>query len=243
MRISYKNKSEIEQFWVGLIDSDGSVQCNHWKERSLQFRIVIKMHLENMPMLLEIKKHLGGSVRLVGENQCVWVEDHRRKIWELCKIFYRFPPLTTRVRCQLLFLELCAKKKSVPWMLENRDLKYKNREQFVRSPRDLRSLPYFPIWCSGFITGEGCFSARTLLKASLLIHVKSFSIAQKHDSFLLEAIRDFFGGTNRVRSLPNHLYLWEVYRREVIASIIAHCDRFPLLGKKKDQLETFKRSL
>ena len=31
-----------EQFFLGLLEGDGSIQVNHWKKRSLQFRIIIK---------------------------------------------------------------------------------------------------------------------------------------------------------------------------------------------------------
>ena len=33
----------LSQFLVGLIDGDGSLQVNHWKKKSLQFRAVIKL--------------------------------------------------------------------------------------------------------------------------------------------------------------------------------------------------------
>ena len=28
-------------FWVGLMDGDGSIQVNHWRKLSLQYRLVI----------------------------------------------------------------------------------------------------------------------------------------------------------------------------------------------------------
>jgi hypothetical protein len=27
-------------FWVGLMDGDGSIQVNHWRNQSLQYRLV-----------------------------------------------------------------------------------------------------------------------------------------------------------------------------------------------------------
>ena len=33
----------IKMFWVGLMDGDGSIQVNHWREKSLQYRLVIKL--------------------------------------------------------------------------------------------------------------------------------------------------------------------------------------------------------
>jgi hypothetical protein len=31
------------RFWVGLMDGDGSIQVNHWRNKVLQFRFVIKL--------------------------------------------------------------------------------------------------------------------------------------------------------------------------------------------------------
>jgi hypothetical protein len=35
------------RFWVGLMDGDGSIQVNHWRNKVLQFRFIIK--LKNKP--------------------------------------------------------------------------------------------------------------------------------------------------------------------------------------------------
>ena len=40
------NNEYIKKFWVGLIDGDGSIQVNHWKKKSLQYRLVIKLKHE-----------------------------------------------------------------------------------------------------------------------------------------------------------------------------------------------------
>lgn len=37
-----RTKEYITRFWVGLMDGDGSIQVNHWKRRSIQYRLVIK---------------------------------------------------------------------------------------------------------------------------------------------------------------------------------------------------------
>ena len=38
-----KDPSYIQQFWVGLMDGDGSIQVNHWRKKDLQYRLVIKL--------------------------------------------------------------------------------------------------------------------------------------------------------------------------------------------------------
>ena len=232
---------EMQQFWVGLIDSDGSVQCNHWRKKYMQYRIVIKMQINNLEMLESIREHLGGSVRVLKTNECVWVEDHQRRIWKLCSIFDRFPPLTTRVRCQIAFMKECILRKNVLWYLKNRENKYVHRDVVAKeiTAKKITSLHYFPLWCSGFITGEGCFCIKSLSQDGKK-GVKSFSIAQKHDLYLIESIREYFSGINPVRKLKSEMYLWKVYRCEVLENVIAHCDRYPLLGKKRMQFDLFK---
>jgi len=63
----------IKMFWVGLMEGDGSIQVNHCRKQSLQFRLVIK--LSNLPsnynMLVKIATVIGGSVRITGRNKDV----------------------------------------------------------------------------------------------------------------------------------------------------------------------------
>lgn len=195
--------------------------------------MVIQMNNANWQMLEEIRSHLGGSVRRRGKF-CLWCEDHQRRLWRLLEIFERYPPLTSRIQCQVHFLRECAARRSVPWMLQHRALKYDSRAQCIKRMEslDICQLHYFPIWCSGFITGEGCFS----LKRS---GCASFSIGQKFDRYLIQSLRDYFGGQNRCRSLAGDFYLWQVYRRSVISQIISHAERYPLLGEKGEQLCNF----
>ena len=79
----------IKKFWVGLMDGDGSIQVNHWRKSSLQYRLVIK--LSNLPsnynMLIKISKVIGGTVRLTGKDkEVIWVVDSKEKILDLIKI-------------------------------------------------------------------------------------------------------------------------------------------------------------
>nr|YP_009861069.1 intron-encoded endonuclease aI3 [Jaagichlorella hainangensis]QKJ84925.1 intron-encoded endonuclease aI3 [Jaagichlorella hainangensis] len=240
MKIQYKHE-EVLQYWVGLLDADGSIQCNHWRKKELQYRIVIKMRREYTAMLETIRLHVGGIVRFCGKNDVILVEDHQRKIWKLLQIFDRYPPLTTRVQCQIAFLKECRSRNDVEWMLQNRQNRYYNRDAIRNMivARDIQSLDYFPIWCSGFIEGEGCFlitSDRRVLEKNT---IQSFSIAQKNDKFLIESIKKYFGGTNRIRCLKNEIFVWKVYKRDVLKNIIAHHSKYGLLGKKNLQLKSF----
>ena len=89
----------VKMFWVGLMDGDGSIQVNHWREQSLQYRLIIK--LSNLPsnynMLIEIAKVLGGTVRIIGSKgskNVIWVVNKKQEVEEIIKIYETYPPLT-----------------------------------------------------------------------------------------------------------------------------------------------------
>jgi cytochrome c oxidase subunit 1 len=68
-----KKDNYIKMFWVGLMDGNGSIQVNHWKKKSLQYRLVIKLSYirSNYTMLIKIAKVMGGSVRITEKDRFV----------------------------------------------------------------------------------------------------------------------------------------------------------------------------
>jgi hypothetical protein len=64
---NYEDTDYIKKFWVGLMDGDGSIQVNHWRKKSLQYRFVIKLKYcpENIVILNLIKDTIGGSVNII----------------------------------------------------------------------------------------------------------------------------------------------------------------------------------
>jgi cytochrome c oxidase subunit 1 len=73
---SLNNSDEyIKKFWVGLMDGDGSIQVNHWRRQSLQYRLIIKLSniKSNYNMLIKIAKVLGGTVRITSKKaDVIW---------------------------------------------------------------------------------------------------------------------------------------------------------------------------
>lgn len=108
-----KYNEYVKMFWVGLMDGDGSIQVNHWREQSLQYRLVIK--LSNIPsnynMLIEIAKVVGGTVRITGKGSYViWVVNKKQEIEEIIKIYDTYPPLTSKKN-----LSTCILKNMFNW--------------------------------------------------------------------------------------------------------------------------------
>ena len=39
-----KDPYYIHKFWVGLMDGNGNIQINHFRKKSLQYRLIIKLN-------------------------------------------------------------------------------------------------------------------------------------------------------------------------------------------------------
>ena len=229
--ISYEEY--IKMFWVGLMDGDGSIQVNHWRKQSLQYRLVIKLSniRSNYNMLIKVAKVVGGTVRITGKGaDVIWVVNKKQEVEEIIKIYDTYPPLTSKKICQLAFLKTCLTKTSVDFYLLNRNLKYDKQLTIIESNINYNIPSYFKGWLSGFIEAEGCFSIRKY-------NNHYFSIGQNDDIYLIHAIKQYFGVTNKVINPYGKFYVLEVYKKEVLLKIITHCTNYPLLGEKLESLK------
>lgn len=236
-QISENKDQYIKMFWVGLMDGEGSIQINHWKKKSLQYRFIIKLknHKLNYDMLVNIAKVIKGTVRIVNNNnEVIWVVDKKETIFNLMYIFDKYPPLTSRLKCQLVFLKACLKYNSIDIYLKKRSLKYSDQLNIVNNFK-INSLiipSYFPSWLSGFIEAEGCFCIRKK-------NNHSFSIGQNNDYYLIFAIKQFFNTTNKIRNPYKDFYSLEIYKKDILLKILNHCINYPLLGEKSRSLSKF----
>ena len=236
-----KNKYNeyIKRFWVGLMDGDGSIQVNHWRKQSLQYRLIIKLSniKSNYNMLIEVAKVLGGTVRITGKGEdVIWVVNKKQEIEKILKVYDIYPPLTSIKICQLAFLKTCLVDSSVEAYLLNRNLKYDKQLTIIKSNLNLNQPSYFKEWLSGFIEAEGCFSIRKS-------NNHSFSIGQNYDFYLIDAIKQYFKVTNKLINTNGKFYSIEIYKKEVLLKIITHCTNYPLLGEKLESLKKFRLKL
>lgn len=240
-KLDYYN-DYIKIFWVGLMDGDGSIQVNHWRKKSLQYRLIIKLSnlKSNYNMLVEIAKIIGGTVRITGKNKdVIWVVNNKQEILNVIKIYDTYPPLTSKKICQLAFLKRCLSETSVETYLFNRKLKYDKQLMIIESNANIsvNAVPsYFKAWLSGFIEAEGCFSIRNN-------NTLSFSIGQNDDIYLINVIKEYFQIGNKVRNPYSKFFSIEAYKKEVLLGIIIHFNNYPLLGEKLESLNKFKQKL
>lgn len=192
---SQYNLDEIQQFWTGLMEGEGSIQVNHWRRKILQYRFVIKLKYTeaNFYMLKLIQSKIGGIVRTVKEKgtgilEVVWVANDSKHIIFLAEIFKKYPPLTTRMFCQLGFLNTCLQHGlSIEEYFIKRETKLVLRTELakIRDNQNIELPGHFNIWLSGFTEAGGCFSIRQQLS-------HSYSIGQKNRSLYFGSNQEIF---------------------------------------------------
>jgi hypothetical protein len=190
-------------------------------------------------MLMLIVKLIGGRVLIFkkGEKDIVWKTDNKKTIINIIKIFEVYPPLTSRLTCQLEFLKKCLQNNDIHQYLLERGKKYTFQREIINYNttkwQNSNYLPsYYPAWLSGFIEAKGCFSIRT--KGPL-----SFSIGQINDLYLTKSIGNYFNTTIKAYTKPKDFYLIEIYKKSILLKIIDHCSINPLIGAKKESLKLF----
>lgn len=174
-KLSLEQENYLQKYFVGLLESDGSIQVNHWRLKNLQYRMVIKLKNleENKYMLLLIAKAVGGYVQIVSkEKDVIWVINNKNDIIVLINtILNKYPLLTRRKQCQLAFMLLCYNEypTDIDFYINNRNNKfdislYDNYPYINKIFITLNKLNlpnYFNEWLSGFTEGEGCFCIRS----------------------------------------------------------------------------------
>lgn len=249
MNFNY-NKEEILQFWVGLMEGNGSFQVNHWKYKSLQFRLIIKLKYTeaNEKMLIEIKNILGGSYRRIKNKKvsdeylkvpteefawAIWVMNDREKILSTLQIFDKYPPLTSKAICGIAFMKTFLVNPDIKKYLETRNLKYENQTKISASLLEKQFIypNYWGPWLAGFTEAEGCFSIR--LNGS-----HSYSIAQKEGEAIIKAIREFFQIKASAR-YHNTMWSIETANTTTLKRIVKFFHIYPLLGEKAVSFSRF----
>lgn len=223
------NIDYIEKYWVGLMDGNGSIQINNCKNKNLKYRLVIKLkkNINNITMLEQIKEIIGGKV-IIYKEDILWIVDNIKTIKTIMKIFNKYPPLTTRLQCQLKFMIECYNHNNIMIYLKDRNLKYNNQINLLR--KDFILPEYFNSWLSGFIEVEGHFNINKN---------PSFSIGKNIDLYLIESIKSLFKARNKIYIRKDNYYILEIYNKEILIKIINHFQLFPLLGDKYNSLNKF----
>jgi hypothetical protein len=94
----------IKQFWVGLLEGDGTISVSCPGPNHVKVRIIISIKNLRENVILLIQQVLGGTVRIERKAQYVsLIAIKKDLIQTLIKVLEKYPLLTTRKQCQLKF--------------------------------------------------------------------------------------------------------------------------------------------
>ena len=235
-----EDKTYIEQFFVGLLEGDGTITAD-LNKKSIRIRIVIS--LDNKPdnekMLNKIKATIGGKVYIQRKDRYVtWIASNKNDLAKVFSVLAKYPLLTARKQSQLEFAKNCLLEKDIDNFLVNRDNKYYNKNLLLEELSNKEIPNYFSPWLSGFIEAEGCFSLVFNDKGHL--RKSAFSIGQNDELHILKWINVYFKNstTSILEDKPKKggnfkYYRLFLYNAESRKRLFEHFSKYPLLGYKK----------
>lgn len=251
-RVEEIKNNYIEQFFVGLLEGDGTIttNLNSYKSIRVRFVIALKNEKNNHYMLNKIQNIIGGRVVIERKEKYVtWIASSKSEINKVLLILDRYPLITVRKQCQLEFAKNCLLYKDAENFVLNRKNMYKNMNELHMPDKNLFiELPfYFSSWLSGFIEAEGNFSLVFNDKGHL--RNSTFNIGQKDDLHVLKMIRFYFKsekkiGKDKIKLVKGILTDPNYYRLNLCNSlsrklILEHFSKYPLLGEKKISYSKF----
>jgi hypothetical protein len=184
-------------------------------------------------MLIKIAKVIGGNAKIINNNEkVIWIVDKKKSIIDIIKIFSLYPPLTSRLNCQLEFLKSCLNN-PIHFYLNERNNKYNMQSSIINKFNNNFNIPhYYPSWLSGFLETKGYF----LIKNK---EISYFYIGLNNDFYLLNSIKNFFHLTVSIKYSSKTFYSIEIFKKETLNNIVNHCISNPLLGEKSKSFSKF----
>jgi LAGLIDADG endonuclease len=238
------NKQNFVQFFLGLLEGDGSIQVNHWRKRSLQYRIVIKLAYSeaNYNMLSKLSCTLGIMNIHIRKNEVLMIEDHTGKLLRIMHYIDTYGLLLSHKRRQYAFFKYCFQNR-IPYSeykhIKSLGLRWSGFDTITDAKTsELVLKPHWANWLCGFTEAEGCFCVRQSGS-------HSFSIAQKDGQEIMQSVKMFFNAPNKIRQ-TSRVHLLETYASTVLRRVVSFYDSSTvvgLLGQKRVQLEKFKNAL
>jgi len=240
--LSVQDKSYIEQFFVGLLEGDGTITSNLNSNKSNRVIVRIVISLKNTPenliMLNIIKSVIGGRVLIERKNQYVtWIASNKNDLAKVFVILAKYPLLTARKQSQLEFVKNCLLEKDLKNFLVNRNNKYNQKKILLLELSKKERPSYFAPWLSGFIEAEGNFSLVFNEKGHL--RKSAFTIGQNDELHILIWISQYFNSKTAIlKDKPKkggnfEYYRLHLYNAESRKLLFEHFYKYPLLGYKK----------
>lgn len=237
-------KNYVEQFFVGLLEGDGTITVDFINNLKKRVRIIIALNNleDNKRMLDLIVKYIGGRVVIERSDRYVtWYATNRTDIAKAFAILAKYPLLSSRKQCQLDFAKTFINSNlniSEQEFKKLRDEKYKNQKTILDCYEKNFFIPkYFPAWLSGFIEAEGHF--KLVKKPNNTISSSQVSIGQNYEKHILKAILIYFNHEDKkISSLTKEGFIY--YRINMSGKdfrnlLVSHFEKYPLLGDKNSK--------
>lgn len=238
----------IEQFFVGLLEGNGTITVDYISDKKKRIRIIIALKLleENIKMIDLLVKYIGGRRSIDRNNKYItWIASSRTDLTKVFIILAKYPLLTTNKLCQLDFAKEFIKNNT--YMSKNEFIKLRN-EKYLNQPNLVSIFNekfvtpyYFQGWLSGFIEAEGHFKLIKRLKTNGLDN-SQFIIGKNNDSYILKAINIYLENEkSKISSVVNKKLDGDIYYKIHVSNkhsrtkLNNHFKLYPLLGYKYSQ--------
>ena len=164
---------EFKQWFVGLVDGEGNFDISpiNLKKGYFTFRIRIKLHIDDLPLLNYIKRELNcGNIELNQNNACLVFLRHDELKSIIFPLFDGFPlnsqkhlnfvEFKNAFNLYVSFVVGTRKTMGKGEEISNKILLFKNKMNFKRlnfeMPTD-HNINITPYWLLGYIEGESSF--------------------------------------------------------------------------------------
>lgn len=208
MNINYK------KWFVGFTDAEGNFYTN--KECDTQ-TFSIHLSLKDKDNLYLLKKNLNfGEVYEDPKNNRVLFSVTQKELLytKLIPIFEEFPLLTRKFYQYQAFKEILIKRINKEKNINLIEFHKLAKED--KTIEQLSNLDYFEDWLIGFIEGEGSFF---FIKDKDTIRPK-FSICQKYDKIILEAIKNKINIKGLVHKEKNDMFRLKCQSKKELQNLI-----------------------
>lgn len=186
------------------MDGFGTIQIGISKKK-LDYRFIISLDFtkNNHKLLIRISILLGGTIIILrNKNKILWILNEKYKVLNLIDIFTKYPPLTSRLICQLTFIKSCLEHNSTFF---KSNLKYQNQLIIIKSysfkQKDNLFINYY------------FFNWLTIYIESSISKEKPFFLNIKYDIYLIKLIKDLFKIENKIYSYSRDFYVKYKERR------------------------------
>ena len=121
----------------------------------------------------------------------------------------------------------------------------RNYSTLATTRRSVENLKLNPLWVTGFVDGEGCFTIwvtkNSRYKQGWLVQVSFQITLHKKDQELLKWIQIYFKGVGNITKQGENYINYRVKNIEGLKLIINHFDSYPLKTQKQGDFVLLKR--